>query len=66
MVMPGVIKSGKWTATAGFGGFDMVINSEGTLITKVVIKFSDWLCGGIRHGGSITLTYTPGRRISDR
>jgi len=51
------VKSGNWTGTSGFGEFDMVVNSDGTLITKFVIKFSDWVCGGIRHGGSLTLTY---------
>jgi hypothetical protein len=63
--IPVEITPGKWIATAEFGGFDFVVDSDGPRITEIVYKFSDWLCGGIRHGGSMTVTYTPGRLLSD-
>jgi hypothetical protein len=65
IVVSGTIKPGKWIATAGFGGFDMVVDSSSTRITEFLIKFSDWRCGGVRHSGSIKLTYNQGLPIQD-
>ena len=60
------LKSGDWTATSDFGGFDFTVNPEGTEIPNYTYRFDGWGCGGVTLSGSIIYTRTPGWPISDR
>lgn len=68
MVRQGEIVSGTWNATSGFGGFDFIVNSEATYITKFKLTFDNWRIGNHTLNGSITISYTtgPGWQITDR
>jgi hypothetical protein len=56
---------GRWSATANFGGFEMVVNEEETYITELTYKFSDFRCGGLIQSGNITISSTPGWPITN-
>jgi len=62
----GEITSGTWEATAEFGGFDFVVNSESELITEIKYIFSDWSIGTTTLSGSVIVSSNPGLDISDR
>ncbi|MEJ2637197.1 MAG: hypothetical protein P8184_18170 [Calditrichia bacterium] len=63
---PQKISSGEWNANTDFGGFDLIINSESTYITKITITFDNWSIGSGTHNGSIIISRTPGWQISNR
>ena len=58
-------KSGDWQVQTDFGEFIFTVNNDGTLITKLVITFSNFSCGGIRQNGTISSEQSPGWSISN-
>jgi hypothetical protein len=60
------ITSGKWVGQAEFGFFDIIVNTDGTYITEITYRFSDWSCGGVVRSGNIKVSSDPGWSISNR
>ena len=60
-------KPGQWSASAGFGSFDFVVNSGSIYITSITYHFSKWSCGAYSTlSGNITISSNPGWAISGR
>ena len=59
-------KSGVWNVSTEFGGFVFTVNSDGTNITEIAITHSNWSCGGVTLGGTLTLSSNPGWAITNR
>lgn len=57
--------SGDWKVPTDFGEFIFTVNSECTNITKLVLTFSDWTCGGVKQSGGVTFNVSPGWSISN-
>jgi photosystem II stability/assembly factor-like uncharacterized protein len=58
-------QSGEWKIQTEFGEMVLTVNSEGTHITKLTIAFSDYKCGSVTQGGTITQQTTPGWPITN-
>jgi hypothetical protein len=57
-------RAGDWKVTSDFGQFVFTVNSDGSYITKLVLTFSGYSCGGISQSGTITISSSPGWSIS--
>jgi len=59
--------SGDWKVPTHFGEFVFTVNPDGTHITKLVVTWRDWRCGGVTRSGYQTSTPgAPGWSISNR
>jgi len=58
-------RSGDWRVPTDFGEFVFTVNADGSQITKFIITFSDWTCGGVKQSGTITITRFPAWPISN-
>ena len=63
---PALAQPGVWSATAGFGTFQLTVNSSGTAITQIAYTFQSWQCGGATRSGGVTVTPGSGWPITDR
>ncbi len=65
---PKSIRTGTWSATAGFGSFTFVVASGGSMIEKVTFSFSSWRCGSASSttSGSVSQERTPGWAVTNR
>ena len=59
------IATGSWSATAGFGSFDFIVNN-GMSITEISYTFESFSCGGVTISGSVTVTSGSGWPITRR
>ena len=55
-----------WTATAGFGTFELTLNPAGTAITQIAYHFQTWRCGGTTRSGGITVSSGSGWPITNQ
>jgi hypothetical protein len=60
------IRAGQWSGNAGFGEVEFEVTPDSTGIESFKVIFSDFTCGTITHGGSITLTFSPAEIINNR
>jgi hypothetical protein len=60
------IRSGPWSGIAGFGEVEFVVTPDSTGIESFKVIFSDFICGPVTHGGSITLSYASAKEIDNR
>ena len=60
------IRSGQWSGNSEFGEVEFEVTSDSTGIESLKVIFSDYTCGTITHGGSITLTFNPADDINNR
>lgn len=60
------VRSGHWSGSAEFGEIEFEVNPDSTGIRSFKVIFSDYTCGTVTHGGSITLTFNPADDINDR
>ncbi len=58
-------QSGDWTCQTDFGELVFTVNPNGTHITKLIITFSSFTCGGVTQSGTITISTSPGWPISN-
>jgi hypothetical protein len=58
-------RSGDWKVPTEFGEFVFTVNIDGTNIPKIVTTFTNWTCGGVPKGGTLTTYQDPPWPITD-
>ena len=58
-------QSGTWTVNTEFGSFVFIVDGNGAYITEIGLTHSNWSCGGVTLGGTVTISSDPGWIITN-